>query len=255
MKRGLLAIMALLAACPAHPAATVIDTDVDYSDFGFGTESGSFPITIASADNRLVACMMTLPGNLADATPTCSVDGTAGTEAWNVNGPGQMRTVMFYVVAPTAGTVNVAWTYTGGLAQPQVGAVSFNGVDQSTPLGSVATGSTSGGTSISLTATADAGDLVLEQMQTGNGPSAGPVVTGGQTELSSYRITVVGDTIGTISYKAGEASTALGWSWTSNANAVERAVAIKAAATSGGSADSKDEGMLNKSSLGGWSLQ
>lgn len=227
-------LLALLVLASPVLGAVSYDTDVDYSDFGFGTESGSFPITIAAGSDRIGLCVMTLPGDFGGANPTCSIDGVAGTAIWDVSGPGQMRTVTFYVIAPTVGTVNVAWDYTGGLAQPQVGAASFAGVDQASPLGTVADGSTSSGTSISVTATAATDDIVFEQMQTGNGPSAGPTATGGQTELSSYRITVVGDTIGTMSYEAGAASTTISWFWTSAANAVSRAVALKAAGAASG---------------------
>ncbi|MGH9144342.1 MAG: C25 family cysteine peptidase [Vicinamibacterales bacterium] len=84
----------------------------------------------------------------------------SGTSATN----GNAHTEIWYLTAPTSGSADIVATWTGSHAVV-MGAVSFNGADQTTPLvnGTTATGTSK---SIALTITSAAGDMTLDTVST-----------------------------------------------------------------------------------------
>lgn len=230
MRRFLSFLLALSLAGQASAAVAITDS-VAFTEQGFGVENGVVPVNCTGSD-RLVVFYVNLGENVGDATLTATHNGTPMLELWNDTGPSSfMRTAALYLVAPDSGAQNIAWSYTGGLADPFTSAACFSGVDQSAPLGTSQTNTVMSGTSVSVNVTAAAGDLVIDQMQSGQGPTTVPTAGAGQTEISTYRYVPGLGIIGGNSYESGTGTVAMSWTWSGNGNARVTAVPLKATST------------------------
>ncbi|HEX5127768.1 MAG TPA: DUF4347 domain-containing protein, partial [Rhodocyclaceae bacterium] len=139
-----------------------------------------------------------------------------------------VTTEIWYLLAPASGTANVVVT----LPSPHeftVGATSFFNVDQTTPFGTVQTG-TGTGTTPSINVASATGDLVIDSIssrqQTGT-----PTVAGGQTSLwTNESGTGSSDPLGASSTKAGAASVTMSWTLTDSQVWAALGVSMHAAA-------------------------
>lgn len=138
---------------------------------------------------------------------------------------GDYNTVFYYLVAPTAGTNTVAITFTGGVFDVGVGAVSFTGANQAIPYGTPATASGTS-TTPSVNVSSSAGEIVIDTTIITH--SGTYTVGGGQTSrwnaiASNGFVKVSGSTEG------GAGTTTMSWSNTSSQFWVMSAVPIKPA--------------------------
>jgi hypothetical protein len=145
--------------------AITFDAASDASGTGGGS-SQTFAHTVGAGSNRLlvvgIGSSEDPPVNVSGVT----YDGVAMTQVAQRNFNPYYNVAMYALVAPNTGTHNVVVTQAASINEYTVGAVSFFGVDQTTPYdtptsadggSSPATVSTNGGT----------GDLVVDMLWTG----------------------------------------------------------------------------------------
>ncbi len=141
---------------------------------------------------------------------------------------GSQNTYWHYKVTPTSGANNVVVTFTGPFGVAMTQATSWNGVNQTTPVGTATTNSGTG-TSATVTAGSVTGDMVQDVM-TANSSLFGPSAGGGQTIMTS--VDSANSTHMSNSYKtAGDPSTTMTWSWSLSRTWNVIAVAIKPVAS------------------------
>ena len=189
----------------------------------------TFAHTIGIGSNGILLVEVAIKG----ANPVTSVTygGTALTLVGSLNDPAnQVRSELWYLKAPTAGTANIVVTLPS-VKMFVAGGTSFFGVDQTTPLGTAATANGSGG-SPTVTVASSAGELVIDAPAVHAASSA--TVGAGQTQLWGQRTgTAGGDVWGGSSSEAGAASVVMSWT-TSGSGAGEWAtiaVPLKPAAS------------------------
>ena len=141
--------------------------------------------------------------------------GTALTNVADNQGAGnQNRASVWYLLRPPSGTATVAVTLSGSTSV-MAGAVSFSGVDQTTPLGTAAVAN---GTSANPSVTVSSGSrqLVIDVLAS-NGDAGALSAAAGQTEQwNGGTGTAGGDVRGGGSTQPGAASVTM--SWTLNAS-------------------------------------
>jgi hypothetical protein len=111
---------------------------------------------------------------------------------------------LFYLKNPSSGAHTVAVTLTGGTADMEAGSVSFNGVDQTTPISHVATNS-GNGTSATLTVTSAVGDMAVNAEVSGGG-SGGNTTSGNTMRWNNQQNTTSAGGYGAQSTAAGASS-------------------------------------------------
>lgn len=151
-----------------------------------------------------------------------SIDGAGGTYSYDAsatyNGVSMTRIhqgntnqylAIFRLIAPDTGsnTVQVSWT---GSQYPSGVAISYTGVDQTTPEDSVTANTSSSGTSFSNAISSETDDLVLACYSVNNNTTPLTATGSGtsRAETGSTPFTSVG-----VSDAAGAASVTTGWSW------------------------------------------
>ena len=120
------------------------------------------------------------------------------------------------LIGPSTGSNNVVVNLTGGSADKAgVGAVSYTGVDQTTPIDGIVTGETKS-TSITQTVTSETDDLVQDAIASLH--NALPTVGAGQTERWAFELGGVGTsgTWGGGSTEPGTASVTMDWTVSGN---------------------------------------
>jgi hypothetical protein len=182
-----------------------------------------------SGSNRLLLVMVqwNQPSN-SETVSSVTYGGTALTQVGSnviAGGSGLDRcTALFRLIAPTTGTATVVVTMSTSLTF-LASAVSFTGVDQTTPLGTPSTATTTTAATLQTTTSSAASNLVF---------SAATVrTTGSLTVPSTSEWNVL---IGTNnryggSVQSGAASVTSTYSWTGADNASMIAVDVKAAST------------------------
>ena len=143
---------------------------------GGGATSLTFSHTVAAGTDRVLLVELAIDG-LGVGVSGVTYGGVALTQA--VRATGNHASEIWYLVAPTVGTANVVVSF-GGTTPAAAGASTYNGVDQSAPIGATATASGTG-TSGSVAIASNAGDLVVDAQIWNNNPT---LTTGGsQTQL------------------------------------------------------------------------
>jgi hypothetical protein len=195
----------------------------------FGGSSGA-PISVnhtTSGTDRLM--MVGVSMNLLGSE-------TVNTVQWNgtdltffdavVNGDAVVE--LWYMVAPEVGNFDVDVTFTSSPDGATVGVTTFNGVDQSTPLGVFDTGTGTGGTA-SANIISATGELVYAVVAVDD-PTDYDLNTGGQTELfDAYGAEISGGGI----TEAAAASVPVSWTWSGSDDWAIGAVSIKPSSGAG----------------------
>jgi hypothetical protein len=148
----------------------------------FGDSTGGTPISVnhtTSGTDRLM--MVGISMNLPATVDTVKWNGTDLTLFGARVEQNDAVVELYYMVAPEVGNFNVDVTFTGLLDGATVGVTTFNGVDQSTPLGVFGSGTGAGDTASAFIDSA-AGELVYAVVAVDD-PTNYDLNTGGQWEL------------------------------------------------------------------------
>lgn len=147
-----------------------------------GAQSASIPITIGGGANRALVLYCAFANDTTGIA--ASIGGTNIPIIAGADGGGTTGTVMLGVQAPPTGaqTISITWTNNQRFA---VAAVSFTGVDQTTPFNH---GTFNGGGGTSLSVTSTSGDLTT----TGVWASDGSAATTNQTKETFTGTSIVG---------------------------------------------------------------
>ena len=167
-------------------------------------------ITVGSGDNRLLVVLV----GFHNGSPALSVSGvTAGGVAMTKLGASSYEWMngqeMWYLTNPTSGSLTVIATLDGSSTYRSLSAISFSGVNQTTPMDGfqAANGSSTGST---LTVTSEQGDLAVNGIFQYGGD---PTYTEGAGQTTRYSYTTTGDVNVYGSTEPGAASTAMSCSF------------------------------------------
>src|SRR5437899_4287912 len=197
----------LLSFLPTTVEAAVAVDNVTSSTFNTGNSTFSFNHAVGSGATRLLIVGVTDDNNRG--VPSVTYNAVAMT-AIGSKSNGNLLVSMFRMVNPPSGTFAVKVTWGGGNNVGEVGAISFTGVDQTTPLGTFVTASAST-TTPTVNVTSAAGELVVDTV----GATGGTLtVDASQAQRWNLTQTVRGGG----STEAGAATVTMSWSLgTSNA--------------------------------------
>jgi len=173
-------------------------------------------------------------GTIGNVT-ACTYNGVSmGTGLWNIQPTGHgLRGIAFGLKGPATGAHNIVGTITGANDGVTVTAVSYTGVDQTTPIGTAVTNNSGAGTSATATVTVSsaAAELILGGIIIGNAATS-ITIGGGQTQRSAANLIVSnGEHDNRIDEEAGAASVIHSWSWTGATDWVLGAFALKPVAS------------------------
>jgi hypothetical protein len=169
----------------------------------------------------------------APAISTVTYNGVALSFVGTLNGGGSYgETVWIYqLVAPATGTFNVVASFSTAPSNGAVvAAVTFTGVNQSTPLGTFASAAGISGTTASVNASSASGELVFDTIAYWGCNSV--TVGAGQTQQWNVNYCVPGHITGAGSTKPGAASVTMSWTLQYSSSWTIGAVPIKPAGCS-----------------------
>jgi hypothetical protein len=202
------ALCGLLAFGPAHAAISVDHTTTAVSSANVSSLTWSHTVGVVA--NRILLVSLSFRDGNVSAT-SVTYGGAALTLIGVQNGPGnQNRTEMWYRLAPTAGTANIVVNMSA--SKRIVGAsVSYAGVRQSAPLGTLACANNTS-TAASVAVSSAAGQLVVDTV-TANGDAVTLLAGLAQTQLwnTFSGIGVAGDARSGGSTQAGASTTTMSW--------------------------------------------
>ena len=197
----------------------------DLTSFG---QSGGADVTVThttSGTERLMMVGVTINHNGSNSVQSVQWNNTDLT-FFDIVESGDARVELWYMVAPETGTFDVDVVFNGTPDGTTVGVTTFNGVDQSTPLGTFGsnTGNSSAG---SANISSAAGELVYAAIAVDDGSDRN-LDTGGQNELfETFGAQINGSAI----TEAGAASVPVSWTWSGPDTWVVGGVSIIPAAT------------------------
>lgn len=115
----------------------------------------SWAHTVGAGANRLLVVALSLRHTGAQAATAVTYNGTNLTPLIIRTNNNNARVELWYLINPPSGTANVAITWSGASTRAVGGAMSFSGVDQTTPLEDPegATGNSTAGSAVSITVT------------------------------------------------------------------------------------------------------
>jgi uncharacterized repeat protein (TIGR01451 family) len=233
------------AAISAGTATVAFDSASSATTGNAGASSLTFSHTTGNGSNRLLLVGVSI-GNTSIIAPTISsvtYNGVNLTFVQGISGgtgTARPRTEIWRLVNPPSGDHSVVITTSGGTARGlTAGAVTFSGVDATTPLGTPVTGSANSTTSASLNVSTAVGEMVFDSITIGNyDGGAAPAVTFGADQSNRWSQASAYATSGTM-YIRGSGSTHVSTgaskdmtrSWSTNQSWSGIAVAIKPAAS------------------------
>jgi hypothetical protein len=141
------------------------------SDIRFGVATVTTPsFVIGSGTNRAAMIMVTMSGNGA-ANITASLGGVSGTVIAGTDSgtTATIRTLIFQVIKPPSGPQTATVSWTNAMLNVDVGVVTVNGADQTTPCtsGTFAANNSFPSAATSVTITSNPGDLTASVGFTG----------------------------------------------------------------------------------------
>lgn len=188
-----------------------------------GTGNGAVNHTASGADRAVYLIYAIDAATITGAT----YGGTAMTEIARLNDLDADRIVVVYRLVNPA-TESQATTVTGGQGWGEVAVVSFQGVHQSLPEGTIAT-ATGSSTGPTVDASSEVGGMVLDIMQAFSTPTA--TAGAGQTERHDAAVNGV-QRLG-VSTEDGAASVTMSWTLSASNDWEIHAIPIKAALSGG----------------------
>jgi len=207
----------------AAPIGSTVQTD-NSADAGTFTGTSASPLTLSyttgAEPNRFMVAQIN--SGCGNSVVSMTYDGISLTQLASDNTPSvdntgcNAHTEVWDLVAPPSGTYNLVVTYAGN--EGTVGVSTFYNVNQTTPIGTIATasGSTSGTQTTSLNVTAsNTSQLVYDAIATDEGCQMG-APSSGQTQLWQWN-SCSGLYAGASSSKPGASGTVnMGWQTTTS---------------------------------------
>jgi hypothetical protein len=145
-----------------------------------GSDPITFSYTVAAGSDRLLFVVVGHGGNpIANCSITSvTYNGDSLTEAWDVDDANWTRNEGWYMVAPDVGTANIVVDIDNSFNcfQQAIGATTFTGVNQVTPIDTPNTNSSSANNTPSVTISSAVGDVVIAGVST---DSEGGITEGG----------------------------------------------------------------------------
>jgi hypothetical protein len=167
-----------------------------------GGSSLTFSHTCSGSDRLLIVGVSVDSGHTVSGV---TYAGAAMTQIGTATA-GNVRAYLFSKVAPATGANNVVVSLAGGgSSETSAGAISFTGVSQANPLGTVGTNSGTSGTTASVAVSSDTDEIVVDVVSVN---SSTPTVGADQT---SRWADARGSTKGAGSTETGAASTTMSW--------------------------------------------
>ena len=202
-------------------SAQVTPGTATYGTFN-NSSSATISYTNANGSNKLLVVGVSAqqPGG---SVTSITYNGNSLTKLGTISNSSQTRIEIWFLKSPQVGTANVVVTNSQS-ENGIIGVMSFAGVNQTTPFGTLATAQGSG-TTASVSASSAVGELVYSVVAFNNW-SASLTPGSGQTEY--WDQTINSSVTGSGSTKAGAASVSMQWTST-NTNWTIGAVSIKAA--------------------------
>jgi hypothetical protein len=198
------------AICTGTPIPPAIDA-ISTATVSSGQSSRTFSHTTSGTD-RLIIVGISFNNDDLQTVSSVTYAGQALTKIGQAVQSDDARVELWYRVAPTTGTNNVVVTFSAGLNDGGViGAMTFTGVNQSTPLGTFAS-ATGDSTSASVNVSSATGELVLGVISV-EGEDA-DTVTFGPLQAEHWNITSTpgDDTIAAGDTEAGASTVTISWS-------------------------------------------
>lgn len=197
------------------------------------TNSGPLTVscTIGSLSNGILVCGVGTENSSPATDFAVTYNGSSMTAGGSLVSNGNSQTQIFYIKAPTSGTHNVVLS-SSIVSILNAGCSSFDGVDQTTPIGNNATNLVNQ-TSITVTITLNGGNMLFGAVtSTDFNLSAVPTITpgAGQTETSNF--SSAGLAAMETSYKTSGSD--VSWTFTGLAAYVDTAAAVELKAGGGG---------------------
>ncbi len=184
-----------------------VAVDSTSTGVGAGVSSVTFSHTVTSTGNRLMLVGVAMDANAGPAVSSVTYSGQSLTLVGSrVGGSAPVRIEIWQLVNPTSGTADVVVTLSSNADGVSVGATTFTGVDQTTPLGTFASAIGTSNTP-SVNVSSALGELVYDVVA---GKNSGTLAAGsGQTGL--WDVNASGQSRGAASTEAGAASVTMSW--------------------------------------------
>src|SRR5436309_684242 len=205
-----------------NPAVTVGETSAGVEN---DAQSSLSFLHTTSGTNRLLVVGVTQKNSPVRSVSSVTYAGQAMTSAGSAVNASGAGAHIYYLVAPPTGPNTVVATLSGSASGMSVGAVTFTGVNQTTPVGTFAS-ATGSGTAASVTVTSNSGEIVVDTVSSASSSTQTPGA--GQTLQWTSPGTQGGDR-GSISTEAGASAVTMTWT-VGNAAWAIGAVGIKPAA-------------------------
>lgn len=217
LSKSILLILLVLVGLPHLCQATVTVDSVSSKNSGANTSltlpiSGDTWTHTVSGDNRILIVGVSInQSNQKESVSSITFNGRGLTSIGAAVRNNDLQTELWYLLAPETGTYNILVTLTRA-ARFVAGAISLNGVDQNTPLGTFA-GTSGNGNTPSVTVSSEEGGLVVDMM--GFATSSYTATAGaGQTQQwaeVTTNGTASNNVRGYSSTEAGAASVTMSW--------------------------------------------
>ena len=229
MKRILALLLCLLIASPAWGAIT-FDNSGTCNPGGEGT-SCTQPFTASGSDRLLLVGVCVRNG--AAAVSGVTYNAVAMTQYATVSGLGSDKLDIWRLIAPATGANDVVVTMAAD-SPFSVGISSYNGVDQTTPLGTSANATGAGGDP-TVDVSSAAGELVIDYFCEDDGGATIPTMTAGTGQTARVNFTTSFGVPGferniSSSEEAGAATVTMSWSDTAGNNWITIGGPLKPAA-------------------------
>lgn len=185
--------------------------------FASGTGVTSLTITsfaVGAGSNRLLfagASQWKASDTVPSATFNTSENFTVHDAATIAESPGTRRATILKLVAPSNATANIVFSWGGGTVdEAVVGATSWTGVDQTTPLGTAVKNTNASASSSTVSVPNTSGDAVHDVISNDGGGS----VNGTPTQTQRWRVLAATNTTQGAGQSAAGTGTniSLGWS-------------------------------------------
>ena len=212
--------------------AVARDTDAMYTSASFPSSPSTTSFTVGAGSNRFLLVWFNWLRNGTEITTPPTYNGVNLTHVGNYVMTSGPYGSLWYLIAPDTGANNLVVTHTGATFTAFIG--SYNGVDQATPLGTVASDVAFGpATSVDTAPSSAVGDLIVRAINKNGGTALAATGTGSTLRQSGDDADLDG-IAGFADQTAAAGTTTGGFSWTTNAGGVTIGVAIKAASGGGG---------------------
>lgn len=220
----------LILGAGSHLKAQVTVDAVSTAATGAGVNATSLTWAHTTAGtNRLLVVTCAADGGTVHTTNLITYNGVALTKADAITGGESTRSEIWYLVNPPVGTYNIVWSHSASEGLVGYG-ISFNGVDQTTPVGTALTGNNGNvaATSSTLSPTAADGDMVIDVISTDD-----VAVTVGSSQTQRNNVGANGFVAGGTSTRLEQCpgtTTSMTWTFASD-NYAHVAVSVKAIST------------------------